>query len=80
MRGYFQAQNTMMPTAISQIGEQIVNAVISVLAAWLFTRAAIGDENLIGKFGAAGGTLGTGAGVVTGLIFMSGWYALPFTI
>jgi len=76
MRGYFQAQNTMMPTAISQIGEQIVNAVISVLAAWLFTRAAIGDENLIGKFGAAGGTLGTGAGVVTGLIFMGMIYAV----
>jgi stage V sporulation protein B len=36
----------------------------------------IGDENLIGKFGAAGGTLGTGAGVVTGLIFMGMIYAV----
>lgn len=76
MRGYFQAQNTMMPTAVSQIGEQIINAVISVLAAWMFTRAAVGDENLTGKFGAAGGTLGTGAGVVTGLIFMCVIYFL----
>ena len=70
LRGYFQAQNTMMPTAISQIGEQIVNAVISVFAAFMFTRPYVGDENLVGQWGAAGGTLGTGAGVVTGIIFM----------
>lgn len=70
LRGYFQAQNTMMPTAISQVAEQVVNAVMSVLAAWLFTRAVLGDDNLVGKFGAAGGCLGTGAGVVTGIIIM----------
>ncbi|WP_159441975.1 oligosaccharide flippase family protein, partial [Clostridium sp. Marseille-P2415] len=32
-RGYFQGLGTMLPTAISQIFEQIVNAVISIYAA-----------------------------------------------
>lgn len=76
LRGYFQAQNTMMPTAVSQIGEQIVNAVISVAAAWFMTRPYAADANLTGKFGAAGGTIGTGAGVVTGLLIMAGIYFL----
>lgn len=69
LRGYFQAHNTMMPTSISQIAEQIVNALISVLAAYFFTRSVVGT-NQVGEFGAAGGTLGTGAGVITGLLFM----------
>jgi len=33
IRGYFQGMGTMIPTAVSQIVEQIVNAVISILAA-----------------------------------------------
>ena len=71
LRGYFQAQNSMFPTAVSRVVEQVVNAVVSVLAAWLFTRSfAGGDEALIAKYGAAGGTLGTGAGVLAGILFM----------
>lgn len=75
MRGYFQAQNTMLPTAISQIGEQIINAIVSITAAYFFTRSVTG-EDLIGQMGAAGGTLGTGAGVVTALVFMGFVYAI----
>ena len=33
LRGYFQGHSTMIPTAVSQIFEQIVNAVISIVAA-----------------------------------------------
>ena len=33
LRGFFQGHSTMVPTAVSQIFEQIVNAVISLLAA-----------------------------------------------
>ena len=76
LRGYFQAQNTMFPTGVSRVAEQIVNAVISVLAAWLLTRRYVGDENMTGKFGAAGGTLGTGAGVLAGILFMLFTYLL----
>lgn len=70
LRGYFQAQNNMMPTAISRVVEQILNAVMSVFAAWLLTRPFIGNENLTGKYGAAGGTIGTGSGVLIGIVFM----------
>lgn len=72
MRGYFQAHGTMVPTSVSQIIEQIFNAVVSVFAAWFFTKGFIGpeDETAIGIYGAAGGALGTGIGVVAGLCFL----------
>ena len=76
LRGYFQAQNNMMPTAISRVVEQILNAIMSVFAAWVLTRPYIGDENLTGKFGAAGGTIGTGSGVAIGIVFMLFMYML----
>ena len=69
LRGFFQAHNTMRPTAISQIIEQIFNAVFSVLMAYIFVRPHIGD-GLKGKYGAAGGTFGTFSGVLIGLVFM----------
>ena len=71
-----QAQNNMMPTGISRVVEQIVNAVMSVFAAWLLTRPYLGHENLTGKFGAAGGTIGTGSGVLAGIAFMGFMYIL----
>lgn len=76
LRGYFQAQNNMMPTGISRVVEQIVNAIMSVFAAWLLTRPYLGSENLTGKFGAAGGTIGTGSGVLAGIAFMGFMYIL----
>ena len=75
-RGYFKAQNNMMPTAISRVVEQILNAIMSVFAAWLLTRPYLGNENLTGKFGAAGGTIGTGSGVAIGIVFMLFMYML----
>ena len=33
LRGYFQGTGTMVPTALSQIMEQVVNAIVSVVAA-----------------------------------------------
>jgi stage V sporulation protein B len=76
-RGYFQAHHTMTPTSISQVAEQIMNAVISVLAAWLLISnlaPAGGTDAAI--YGSVGGTLGTGAGVLTGLLFMLFVYVL----
>ena len=71
-RGYMQAHNTMVPTAVSQIIEQIMNAVVSVAAAYIFTlpfRNGV-DESQIAVHGAAGSALGTFAGVIAGLIFI----------
>ena len=77
-RGYYQGQGTMVPTALSQVFEQIVNAIVSVAAgSWLFNQA-IKVEILNGEsgsgysnsWGAAGGTIGTGAGAFTALVFL----------
>ena len=71
LRGYFQAHGTMMPTSISQILEQIVNAAISIGAALLFIHLfAGGDENKAPVYGAMGSAAGIGAGVLCGLAFM----------
>ena len=70
LRGYFQAHSTMMPTSISQIIEQVFNAAFSIGAAWFFIQQFATNDTEHAKFGAAGGTLGTGAGVLAGLCFM----------
>lgn len=59
LRGYFQGLNTMVPTAISQIIEQLVNAVVSIVGASILfgigTRAGkkAGEELLGPAYGAA---------------------------
>jgi stage V sporulation protein B len=70
-RGFFQAQHTMVYTSVSQIIEQIFNAAVSIGAALIFTRSLRGlDETVIAIGGAKGSALGTGAGVVSALVFM----------
>ncbi len=71
LRGYFQAHKTMVQTSISQILEQILNAVISILAAYLLKQTVI-DKDLTTQaiYGAMGSALGTGAGVLIALAFM----------
>jgi len=69
LRGYMQAYNTMLPTSVSQIAEQLMNAFVSVLAAWILT-SGITDSESIAIQGAMGGTIGTGAGVIIALLFM----------
>jgi stage V sporulation protein B len=77
LRGFFQGLGTMMPSAVSQIIEQIVNAIVSVWAAYVLygygTRmgAVLGDPDHYGPaYGAAGGTLGTNLGSVAALLFV----------
>lgn len=69
LRGLFQGRKTMMPTAISQILEQIVNAVVSVAAAFFLMRAHSASGKL-SAWGAAGGTLGTCLGAATALVIL----------
>ncbi|MGN0264755.1 MAG: polysaccharide biosynthesis C-terminal domain-containing protein [Oliverpabstia sp.] len=75
-RGFFQAHNTMVPTSMSQIIEQIANAIVSVGAAWLLIQSFGIDDTSHAIYGAAGGALGTGAGVLVGLLFMLVVYGL----
>ena len=71
-RGYFQAYRNMMPTSISQIIEQIFVATFALLMSHVFIQhfSATGDMDLVHRWGAAGATMGTGAGVASALIFM----------
>jgi len=77
LRGYFQGQGSMIPTAVSQILEQIVNAVVSVVGAAMLMEYGKkvaekkGNELLGSAYSAAGGTLGTVAGALIGLIFLA---------
>lgn len=85
LRGYFQAHKSMVQTSVSQILEQVANAFVSVGGAVLLIYITMGgltmpaEESAVVKratAGAIGGALGTGSGVVVGLLFMLGIYFL----
>ena len=73
-RGYFQGHESMVPTAVSQIIEQIINAFVSVIGAALLFRYGVsigGSNTSMGPaLGAAGGTLGTVVSVAVALVFL----------
>lgn len=73
VRGYFQANQSMVQTSVSQILEQIANAAVSIGAATLLIRTAAvqADRTERAVRGAMGSALGTGSGVATALIFMT---------
>ncbi len=71
LRGYFQAHKSMLQTSISQIFEQIVNALVSVGAAYYFMKIFGAPE-----YGAIGSALGTLAGVVTALLVVGFAYMM----
>ena len=76
-RGYFQAHGSMVQTSFSQVVEQILNAVVSILAAhMLIDFVAKESSTTRAIYGAAGSALGTGSGVAVALLFMLGVYAL----
>ncbi len=74
LRGYFQGMGSMVPTAISQVVEQIINAIVSVWAAavlFSYGEAVVKitrKEGFDSAYGAAGGTMGTLFGAVAGLV------------
>ena len=85
LRGYFQAHKSMVQTSLSQILEQIVNASVSIGAAYGFIVMFMGsyeksevaaEQSSRAVYGAMGSALGTGAGVLTALLFMAAVYAL----
>lgn len=77
IRGYFQGLGTMLPTAASQIIEQIVNAVVAIGAAmYLYSYgqkidAVLGTETAAPAYGASGSTLGTTFGALSALLFVA---------
>lgn len=80
LRGYFQGMGNMVPTAVSNIAEQVLNAIISVVAAGaLFgygssiAQGSYDFANAPEAFGAAGGTMGTVAGAFLAMIILIFW-------
>ena len=82
-RGFFQGHRNMVPTAVSQVIEQIVNAAVSIIAASAFvksfgeieqTQTGISlflynpDTMSAAAAGATGGTLGTFMGALVALV------------
>ena len=85
LRGYFQAHKSMAQTSVSQVLEQVANAIVSIGAACLLILFAYHTlevpEDVAGQGeratkGAVGSALGTGAGVLVALLFMAGIYKL----
>ena len=72
-RGFFQGNKSMIPTAFSQVLEQIVNAAVSIMGAYFLLKlekAKKKGENYSLAMAAVGGTLGTVAGAVFALLFL----------
>lgn len=57
MRGYFQGMNSMTPTAISQVVEQFVHAIVSVGLAYLLVGTSLEAAVVGASFGTSVGAL-----------------------
>lgn len=81
-RGYFQGRGNMVPTAVSQVLEQLVNTIGTVLFAYLMLgvgetvamQAGVTDpaaaELIRVSYGAAGGTAGTSLGALVSCSYL----------
>ncbi|MBE5870560.1 MAG: polysaccharide biosynthesis protein [Lachnospiraceae bacterium] len=74
-RGYFQGHSNMVPTALSQIIEQIFNAIVSVAASYGFVRMYKETADAA-SYGAVGGTMGTLCGAAAALVYFVILYVL----
>ncbi len=63
LRGYFQGQQNMTPTAVSQVFEQIIRVCVGLALAYMFFRTSL--ENA-----AAGATFGASAGMIAAMIVL----------
>lgn len=67
-RGFFQGHSNMVPTAVSQVAEQIVNALVSIAAPLLIIFLTY-RENY--RLESAGATFGTLMGAVSALVVLA---------
>ena len=73
IRGFFQGQKNMTYTSVSQIIEQVINAVTTPLLAYLFIQYAKGqgmDSGMQLVYGAGGGALGTFLGALGSSVYL----------
>ena len=75
-RGYFQGLGTMMPTAVSQVLEQIFVLIGSIVGASVLYNygdkvgALLHNKDYAPAYGAAGASIGPVIGAVIGLLFL----------
>lgn len=69
LRGYFQGRQNMVPVAFSQVLEQILNSVLTVVFAWLLI-----------KYGTAAGAAGTTIGTIVGALGAAAFLCYVFFI
>lgn len=83
-RGFFQGFSNMVPTALSQLIEQVVNAIVSLYGAYVMydygmqLGAEKGNDLLGPSWGAAGATFGTVASVFVAMVIMMIMYSRFF--
>ena len=78
-RGFFQGQQNMVPTAISQLIEQVGKVFLSIFLAWYgYTsfQSNITDHIMRVQFGAAGALLGITIAEILALIYMFVLYTM----
>jgi len=66
-RGYFQGRGNMVPTAISQVIEQVANTIFTLVFAALFIKYSL-------EAACAGGTIGTSLGAFCSMTFLILFY------
>jgi len=66
-RGYFQGSKNMIPTAVSQVSEQIANTVFSLIFAAYLMRYGV-------EIGCAGSSIGTSLGALISASFLVYYY------
>jgi len=75
LRGYFQAHKSMVETSVSQILEQILNAIVSISGAYFLMATVAGaNDTTRAVYGAIGSAIGTGSGVLIALLLMFAIY------
>ncbi|MBC8079036.1 MAG: oligosaccharide flippase family protein [Gorillibacterium sp.] len=65
LRGYFQGCGNMVPTALSQVAEQLVRVAVMLVLLFYYLELNLGADRI-----AAGATFGSTAGALSGLMVM----------
>lgn len=80
-RGFFQGMENMKPSAVSQMLEQLINAIVSVAAAYFLSsyglrigKVLANENGYYAAYGAAGASLGTTTGALVSLLFLAVLY------
>lgn len=78
LRGYYQGRRNMVPTALSQLIEQLLNTVFTVVFVYTLYRTAQHARVDPIPFGAAGSAVGTVLGAIGSALFLAFLFSVAF--